>query len=253
MKRMRGDVDTTVMPDYNWMIGADTASPDGYIIRARVKRDQYKNYDGCIDDLNIAVSCFADTDYLHRGDYTSLVGDVWRQAGQPTKAVISYKAAIKYYNKMLKRHPDQIFAIYGKAVDQQKLKLYKPAVINLETALKYAPKNAIIYERLAQLQDIVGDHDKAVANADSAVKLNRDRKVGFFYKGYYHYATKQYKAALDDFYMSMSTTPKLYDASYYGGLAQLNMHNKQAACSIWFDAQSNGYIDADSLVHANCK
>ncbi|MGZ3822868.1 MAG: tetratricopeptide repeat protein, partial [Mucilaginibacter sp.] len=174
MKRMRGDVDTTVMPDYNWMIGADTASPDGYIIRARVKRDQYKNYDGCIDDLNIAVSCFADTDYLHRGDYTSLVGDVWRQAGQPTKAVISYKAAIKYYNKMLKRHPDQIFAIYGKAVDQQKLKLYKPAVINLETALKYAPKNAIIYERLAQLQDIVGDHDKAVANADSAVKLNRD-------------------------------------------------------------------------------
>lgn len=125
------------------------------------------------------------------------------------------KAAINYCTRAINsgelEEPDLVGALINRGVAFRNEGNYKLAIVDYTTALKHAPKDAMIYANRANARRELGEFKSAMADADQAVKLDPSRPASFYTRGAVHEAEGQFKLARKDYMQALALEPANMD------------------------------------------
>jgi tetratricopeptide (TPR) repeat protein len=125
------------------------------------------------------------------------------------------KAAIDYCTSAINSgeldEPDLVGALINRGVAFRNEGQYKLAIVDYTTALKHAPKDAMIYANRANARRELGELKSAAADAERAVRLDPTRPASFYTRGAVREATGDLKAARKDYMQALTLEPANMD------------------------------------------
>jgi tetratricopeptide (TPR) repeat protein len=250
--QMSGD-DKTALKYYNLIISRYHNNPDGYYGRAGLK-ERIKDYEGAVKDVDTALNLLPDKPerYIERGDYLSFRGDCNKLIQKNKEAKKDYNMAVKAYENILEIYAGDGRALERKSWVEERLKDYKAAIADLETAIKYNPQQVYYYQDLAHLKNKIGDYQGAILTSNSTLQIDSNNAFALYDLGYSYFRLKNYESAIGNFNKCLLADPKFSEALYYRGLAKFNLQDKIGACEDWHTAVDSGYTKADSVLKVNC-
>jgi tetratricopeptide (TPR) repeat protein len=125
------------------------------------------------------------------------------------------KAAIDYCTKAINsgelEEPDLVGALINRGVAFRNEGNYKLAIVDYTTALKHAPKDAMIYANRANARRELGELKSAMVDANQAIKLDPTRPASFYSRGAVYEAGNQPKLARKDYMQALTLEPANLD------------------------------------------
>jgi len=125
------------------------------------------------------------------------------------------KAAIDYCTKAINsgelEEPDLVGALINRGVAFRNLGEYKLAIVDYTTALKHAPKDALIYANRANARRELGEFKSAMADANQAIKLDPARPASFYTRGAVYEADGKFELARKDYMQALTLEPANLD------------------------------------------
>lgn len=137
---------------------------------------------------------------LDRAAALLLAGDIWLRLGQPELAAKTYEGAATL-------DPQSAEAMIGQARAAAGRTDFEAAEIYLNRALRLRPNDprALILRAAARRK--LGNSEQALADAASALKINRGAPIGWFEKGMAEKALGQTEAAQESFLIASQLDP----------------------------------------------
>lgn len=121
------------------------------------------------------------------------------------------KAAIDYCTKAIESgdlaEGDLVAALINRGVAFRNLGESKRSVVDYSEALKYAPRDAMIYANRANALRDIGELDRALEDANLAVDLDGERAASFFVRGAIYEAENRLDTARRDYMRALTLDP----------------------------------------------
>ena len=199
--------------------------------------------------------------------------------------------AIKFYNKSIEL--DSTFApgYFGRGktkVDLGKKMEAREAMVDYDIAISLDTNYAIAYYYRGLLNEIWGNHEKAISDFDNAIKLGQNTadiyfnraisksKLGYlnkesildfnkaiqlnpktsnyyFQRGVFYNDIELNNEALADFKNTLKLNPKFSESYTYIGTIINQRGDKKGACEVWTKAVELGNTRAKLLINYYCK
>lgn len=125
------------------------------------------------------------------------------------------KAAIDYCTKAIDsgelEEPDLVAALINRGVAFRNERDFKRAIVDYTTALKHAPKDAMIYANRANARRELGELKSALIDANQAIKLDPQRPASFYTRGAVEEAAGQLQNARKDYMQALALEPANLD------------------------------------------
>lgn len=125
------------------------------------------------------------------------------------------KAAIGYCTKAIDSgeldEADLVGALINRGVAFRNEGDYKRAIVDYTTALKHAPKDAMIYANRANARRELGELKPALADANQAIRLDPSRPASFYTRGAVHEAAGELRIARKDYMQALTLEPANMD------------------------------------------
>lgn len=125
------------------------------------------------------------------------------------------KAAIDYCTKAINsgelEEADLVGALINRGVAFRNEGNFKLAIVDYTTALKHAPKDAMIYANRANARRELGELKSAMADANLAIKLDPSRPASFYTRGAVYEADGQLQPARKDYMQALTLEPANMD------------------------------------------
>jgi tetratricopeptide (TPR) repeat protein len=154
------------------------------------------NYEGCIEDLTIAIDKHYESSrvYLNRGN-------CYLGISEPKLALLDFEEALKKdkYNKRI---------YYGLGRSYLKLKDFKKASENLEHAIELDIAFVEAYEVLSMAYHGLERYDSSNAIITRAIEMGSSNPSRFFIKGLNFYQNEDYFKAIIEFEKSIELKPE---------------------------------------------
>ncbi|WP_242202307.1 tetratricopeptide repeat protein [Aestuariivivens insulae] len=227
------------------VIALEPDNLDAYFYRGLAKNDS-GDYQGAIVDYSkiILVEPDADT-YFNRGNSRFNLKDLQGAKADYEKAIAldksfidaryslactkydlgEYKNAIADFSTLIKIIPDLQIAYTLRAAAYTALEDYKNAIKDYSTAILINPDSDAFFDRGTLFLDI-RYYQKARADLNTAIRLNKDNPFLFFYRGASNLFLGKYEDAIKDFSIALKFDSQDYDALL--GLSMAYLKNKDA-------------------------
>lgn len=125
------------------------------------------------------------------------------------------KAAVDYCTRAIDSgklaEGDLVAALINRGVAFRNLGESKRSVVDYTAALKYAPKDAMIYANRANALRDIGELDRALDDANKAVNLDGTRAASFFVRGAIYEAENRLDTARRDYMQALTLEPSNRD------------------------------------------
>ena len=99
-------------------------------------------------------------------------------------------------------------AYYNRGIAYEKKGEYDRAIADYDTAIKLNPKNATAYNNRGIAYSKKGEYDRAIADYDTAIKLNPNYAMTYSNRGVAYDGKGQYDRAIADYDMAIKLNPK---------------------------------------------
>ncbi len=150
----------------------------------------------------------------------------------------------KYYN------PD---ILLNKAKNEMKLKKYTDASNNILQFLTYFPDNAEAYYVSGKIHSLTHENIAALEDYNKAIKKDNSKPEYFISCGDAFLKTGTFKSAVNSYSMALDLNPKIAEAWYKKGAAEVKLYKFTEACEDLKKAKSMNYNKADDLLFKHCK
>lgn len=122
------------------------------------------------------------------------------------------KAAIDYCSRAIESgelaEPDLIAALINRGVAHKNVGDLAAAVADYTQALRFAPRDALIYQNRANALREMGEFEAARADADRAIELDPNRAAPWYVRGEINMAEGDPDAARADFRAALDRDPE---------------------------------------------
>lgn len=119
-----------------------------------------------------------------------------------------YDEALKYFNKVIKKNPNNKEVYYRKAILYVDLKKYDEALKNLNYFIKLDPKNKIAYNTRGCVNVNLKKYKEALEDYNKEIELNPNSVEAYHNRGRLYLTTfKKYDNALKDFNKTVQLKP----------------------------------------------
>jgi uncharacterized caspase-like protein/Flp pilus assembly protein TadD len=134
-------------------------------------------------------------------------------------------------NAQLQRNPDDVDALYKRALLCAKNNDFKAAIDDFEGVLRRNPQNADALNNSCWARAITGDLDTALKHCDEALKIRPQYVDAFDSRGLVKLKLSRYAAAIDDYNSALKLNPKQASSLYGRGIAKLRSGSAAAGNS----------------------
>jgi tetratricopeptide (TPR) repeat protein len=145
----------------------------------------YEDYDDALQDYNEVIR--RDPAYIHAYHARLMVLMKFRD----------YEKALLDCEKLLAEHHDELYAIQCRGIAYNSLDRIDEAIADFDLALSRDPELALVYTGRSSCYYKKKDYQKAVSNADEAIK--RGYGEAYFHRGIAYSALGEYDKAIADF------------------------------------------------------
>lgn len=134
-----------------------------------------------------------------------------------------YKEAIKSFEKVTYRFPENFQAFYNLGLSHLRSGDIDDAIISLEKVIELKPDLVEAYFALGECYFNKEDNDKAMAAFSKASELQPDNAKAYYNLGIIYYKYNKTEEALSSFDKSIELNPEFSSVYYQAGLASIKM------------------------------
>ncbi len=164
-----------------------------------------------------------------------------------------YKKAEKLYNEIVadKHYNPEI--LLKKAKNDIELKKYSEASNAVSQFLNYFPDNAEAFFISGKILALNNENIAALENYNKAIKNDSSKPEYFISCGDTYLKTKTFESAVSSYSMALDLNPRISEAWYKKGVAEIKLYKYAEACEDLKKAKSMNYNKADDLIFKYCK
>ena len=140
-----------------------------------------------------------------------------------------YKEAIKSFEKVTYRFPENFQAFYNLGLSYLRSGDIDEAIISLEKVIELKPDLVEAYFALGECYFNKEDSDKAMAAFSKASELQPDNAKAYYNLGIIYYKYNKTEEALSSFDKSIELNPEFSSVYYQAGLASIKMGDFEKA------------------------
>jgi tetratricopeptide (TPR) repeat protein len=214
------------LADYNKAIELDPKDAYAYNGRAYLKEHKLKDYQGAVADYSKSITIAPNSAdvYTYRGNIKYLY-------------LQDIPGAQADYNKAIKLDPKYADAYSSLAIIQhQSFQNTTAALANFNKAIELQPTAVDSYYNRGDLFYGMDDKQTAISDFQKVVQLNSDEQLKDIANGVINLEKKSFDAAIANFNSAIKLNVQTPDAHKYRGLVYQGQGNKTAARADWLKA-----------------
>jgi tetratricopeptide (TPR) repeat protein len=165
----------------------------------------------------------------------------WYARGTMHGHLHNWHAAVLDFNKALELKPDHAEALHNRGIALKQLGKIEEGQRDIGAALSLKPDSD--YSKHTGIGDAhrdKGEHDKAIAQYQEAIKIDPNREAGWFLCGLTRWEQRDYARAITDFTKAIERDAKSARSYAYRGFCRFQLREADAAL-----ADFNKAIDLD--------
>lgn len=161
--------------------------------------------------------------------------------------------ALAEFNKTLEFEPNNIDALFSKAIITTSSGNFPDAITDLDKIIGLSPDfpDAYFYRGFCKLQQ--GDFQNSLADFNKNLELNPENMSAVFYRANTKYLIKDFTGAKEDMNKIIEKNPQIPNGYALRGLCDVELGNKNSGCEDFKKAKELGFPEADSLIKLHCK
>jgi hypothetical protein len=141
--------------------------------------------------------------------------------GATSRRLCGSETEFSELNAQVQRNPDDVGALYNRALLCAKNNDFKAAIDDFDEVLRRSPKDADVLNNSCWARAMIGDLDTALSQCDEALKLRPQYADAFDSRGLVKLKLARYAAAIDDYNSALKLNPKQASSLYGRGIAKL--------------------------------
>ncbi|MCY4491959.1 MAG: tetratricopeptide repeat protein [Thaumarchaeota archaeon] len=131
-----------------------------------------------------------------------------RQLGITFVRLQQFSNALTYFDKVLKKYPDDHMAIFYKGICKHELGDYDDALQCFEQNISLDPKNVGAYSEMGKTYATMRQFEKAIEYFDKVIDLEPSNYLGYYYKGSSFFDLKMFDRAVTEFKKAYELNPE---------------------------------------------
>jgi tetratricopeptide (TPR) repeat protein len=217
---------------------AATLKPVDDFIASAVARERKGDYQGILNDMNMAIAINPKKDSLYyiRGNAKSELGD--------------RRGAIEDYNRNILMNPAGITtagAYYNRGTAKYKLGEWQQALEDYNSSIKINPLSAMAFYNRGNTKLILRDKQGAIDDYSRAIALNPKQLEAYSNRGSAKYEAGNYRGSIEDYDLAIAMNhPRLGKVYMQKGFSQYELGNISEAILSWRKALNLPYMKQDS-------
>ncbi len=160
-----------------------------------------------------------------------------------------FDEALLAYTNSININPNQIGALFNRAIVKNKLDKKSQALEDYDAALKLDPNNLDIYQNKSAIYEDLGEFDKALDQINIVIKNSVNKEQALINRGNLYQNKFKYKLAEKDYLSALKLNPKNIDALINLGNVKKQLRQYEASEATFIEAINNS--DKNVSAHFN--
>ena len=160
-----------------------------------------------------------------------------------------FDEALLAYTNSININPNQIGALFNRAIVKNKLGKKSQALEDYDAALKLDPNNLDIYQNKSAIYEDLGEFDKALDQINIVIKNSANKEQVLINRGNLYQNKFKYKLAEKDYLSALKLNPKNIDALINLGNVKKQLRQYEASEATFIEAINNS--DKNVSAHFN--
>lgn len=140
----------------------------------------------------------------------------------------------------------------SRAEANYKLKSFNQAFNDITYYLSFYPTNSLASLLLVRIAIENGNYVDALLNVNKLIKTSPNNTELYYLRGIAYIKTENFRVAETDLNLVINKGYNLADSYYQRGIVQINLNQKDKACSDWEKASELGNFKAQELLYSKC-
>ncbi len=193
------------------------------------------------------------SDYTHALQLDSTLLDIRKNRAWSYFQSKQYELAVKDYQLILQQSPRDIIAIINSAFANTYLSNYAQAIRQFKQAAYYFPDSAVYVQNLGWCFMQAKQYDSAIYYFNRALLSNPSLMNSLYNRGYLYLLKNEPEKALHDFTSLQHYYPQMAESYFWIGESYRLLGNQSKACSLYQQALSMGFSNAQQAIQKYCK